>query len=342
MLSFFRILSTLLRQIFMLLLFGILAFALNCTTGGSKSDANDRSSGQVAYLFTFFRGNGESGVYLAWSKDGYVFEELNSGQPILPAPKAVGGGLTRDPSMVLGPDGVFHLVWTTGWWQPPVIGVAHSKDLLRWSEPQAVSVLTDEPTALNAWAPEIFFDDASKEYLVIFSSTIRRLYPEGSSEKGPDGHGLEHRLYVVRTKDFVQWTPAKLFYDNGFSVIDGMIAKAPAIKNRYIMVLKDETFSPVPAKNLRLVFSTNALGPWTGLSAPITPAGVWAEGPSINRIDDQWIVYYDRYMEGKYGAVRSSDLVHWQNIDDLIRFPRGARHGTVLTVPYPLIAHLIE
>ena len=32
----------------------------------------------------------------------------------------------RDPCLVAGPDGQFHLVWTTGWWDKG-IGIAHCR-----------------------------------------------------------------------------------------------------------------------------------------------------------------------------------------------------------------------
>lgn len=63
------------------------------------------------------------------------------------------------------------------------------------------------------------------------------------------------------------------------------------------MVLKDETFLPEPAKNHHLVFGKSTHGLWTGLAEPISSADVWVEISSINRVDDQWIVYYDRYRK---------------------------------------------
>jgi hypothetical protein len=32
------------------------------------------------------------------------------------------------------------------------------------------------------------------------------------------------------------------------------------------------------------------------------------------------------------GAVRSQDLVNWENISDQIHFPDGTRHGTIFKV----------
>lgn len=50
------------------------------------------------------------------------------------------------------------------------------------------------------------------------------------------------------------------------------------------------------------------------------------------QFNDHWIVYFDRYTEGKMGAVRSSDLKTWTDISNQIQFPEGTRHGTIFKV----------
>ena len=57
-----------------------------------------------------------------------------------------------------------------------------------------------------------------------------------------------------------------------------------------------------------------------------------AEGAPAIKIDEIWIVYFDKYTERKYGAVTSTDLVNWKNISDKISFPEGTRHGTVFRI----------
>ena len=95
-------------------------------------------------LFSYFRGN-HSQAFLAFSRDGLSFEPLNSGRPILEA--AVGSeGLIRDPAIVTGPDGVLHMLWTTGWCGRD-IGYARSRDLAHWSAPRAIP-LPEAPLAL--------------------------------------------------------------------------------------------------------------------------------------------------------------------------------------------------
>ena len=76
------------------------------------------------YLFAYFTGNGEDGLHFARSTDGLKWTEIAGGRSFLKP--AVGSSLMRDPSIARGPDGTFHLVWTTGWWDRG-IGIAHSR-----------------------------------------------------------------------------------------------------------------------------------------------------------------------------------------------------------------------
>src|SRR5882672_8349732 len=87
----------------------------------------------TAYLFTYFTKNGEDGLHLAWSADGYSWEKLNDGKSYLAPKVGKHQQLMRDPCIVRGPDGTFHMVWTSGW-NENNIGYASSKDLETWSE----------------------------------------------------------------------------------------------------------------------------------------------------------------------------------------------------------------
>ena len=70
--------------------------------------------GDKAYIFSYFMGNGEDGLHLAVSEDGHNWEALNEGKSILP-PLVGESCLMRDPCITTGPDGTFHMVWTTSW-----------------------------------------------------------------------------------------------------------------------------------------------------------------------------------------------------------------------------------
>jgi beta-xylosidase len=95
------------------------------------------------------------------------------------------------------------------------------------------------------------------------------------------------------------------------------------------LIVKDETLKPVK-KNLRIAVGSSVEGPFGPAGEPFSPD--WVEGPSAIRIGDEYIVYFDCYTKGHYGAMKSSDLQHWEDITDQLSFPAGVRHGTVLRV----------
>ena len=64
-----------------------------------------------AYLFSYFINNGEDGLHLAWSADGLKWEALNEGKSLL-KPEVGNSKIMRDPCVITGPDGTFHMVWT--------------------------------------------------------------------------------------------------------------------------------------------------------------------------------------------------------------------------------------
>jgi hypothetical protein len=287
-------------------------------------------SGSEVYLFAYFRNNGEDGLHLAWSRDGLKWQPLNEDKSYL-TPAVGSQKLMRDPCILQGPDGVFHMVWTTGW-EGRDIGIAHSKDLINWSEQKALPVMAHEPAAINCWAPEIIYDAENKRYLIFWSTTITGKFPETA---GSGKNGRNHRIYYTTTNDFASYSPAALFYDGGFNVIDATIARAG---KRYVMVLKDETELPVAQKNLRLATSEKMGGPYSKASAPFTKS--WVEGPTAIRIKREWIVYYDMYRDGRYGALKTRDWKAWEDVTDRLEFPKGVRHGTVFPVSAGVFARL--
>ncbi|MRW91431.1 family 43 glycosylhydrolase [Duganella sp. FT80W] len=286
-----------------------------------------------AYLFTYFIGNGEDGLHLAASQDGYHWDKLGQGRSFL-KPEVGNAKLMRDPCIVRGPDGTYHMVWTSGW-QENNIGYASSKDLVHWSKQQQIPVMASEPGTLNAWAPEIIYDDKRGEYLIFWASTVPGKFAEtaGSSEEK-----YNHRMYYTTTKDFVSYAPTKLFYDPGFSVIDATFLRA---NGKHYLLVKDETRNP-PRKYLQIAEAPDLQGPFGKLSAPISPPGVWVEGPTTIQIGEDTIIYYDAYKDKHYGALRSRDLQHWEDVSQQMHFPdegtpQRIRHGTVIAVPEAVI-----
>lgn len=283
-------------------------------------------------FFSYFKGNGEDGLHLAYSQDGLNWRALNNNQAFV-QPQVGKDKLMRDPSIVLGPDGVYHMVWTVSWHEKG-IGYASSVDLMHWSDQKYIPVMEHEGKARNCWAPELFYDADSKKYLIFWATTIPGRFPETDGQDARENDpGWNHRIYYVTTSDFEQFSSTKLFYNPGFNVIDAFIFRDASRKDKpFVMLLKDETNKPfVPQKNIRLAFSARAEGPYGKPSAPIT-GDYWAEGPTAIKIGETWFVYFDKYMEKKYGVLVSRDLKKWRDLSAQLTMPQGMRHGTVFEV----------
>ena len=143
---------------------GILVGLLYCLL----LNAQQRDS---VYLFSYFKNNGKDGLHLAWSEDGRKWTALNKDQSLL-QPVLSRDSLMRDPCIIRGEDGLFHMVCTVSWNQRG-IGYASSKDLIHWSEHLYIPVMQHEDSARNCWAPEISFDRRKKQYMIYWATTIR-------------------------------------------------------------------------------------------------------------------------------------------------------------------------
>jgi Glycosyl hydrolases family 43 len=314
-----------------MLLAGLLhaALALACASSPRAATtappvAATSAAADDRYLFSYFKGNGEDGLHLAYSEDGLTWRALNHDSAFF-KPTVGKEKLTRDPSIVRGPDGTYHMVWTAGW-NEHGFGYARSKDLITWTGEKYVPVMAHEPTALNTWAPEIFYDAPKQRYLIYWATTIPGRF-KGDSIGGGNGK-YNHRMYYVTTTDFAEFSKARILYDHDFSVIDAFIVRDGA---RHLMFLKDETERP-PQKNIRLSYSERPEGPWTRPTTRIT-GDYWAEGPTALRVGNRWLVYFDRYREHRYGALSSPDLKSWGDVTSQIVVPNGMRHGTAFRVP---------
>ena len=278
-----------------------------------------------AFLFTSFHDGDQKFLRFLYSADGYhwtnvpgTFLEANIG-----ASKQF-----RDPSITRGPDGTFRLVWTSAWRGDQGFGYASSSDLIHWSEQKFVPVMMNEPMTVNVWAPEIFYDVAQKQFLIVWASTIPGRFPDFQEK-----HDNNHRLYCTTTRDFETFTPAKLFFEPGFSVIDGFIL---CDGKRFVLLNKDNSR---PNLNLRVAFADSPLGPWQGESKPFTQK--FTEGPCALKVGADWLIYFDAYREKIYGAVKTRDFNTFTDVTKEVSFPPEHKHGTAFRVPREILNGLL-
>ncbi len=309
----------------------LLIILMDSCNSRKPTNTETMNNDKEVYLFSYFKGNGEDGLHLAYSTDGLAWNSLNDDSSYL-KPKLGKDKLMRDPSIAQDDKGTFHMVWTTGWWDRG-IGYASSKDLMNWTEQKNIPVMEKYEGTRNSWAPELFYDSEDKTFYIFWASTVPDMFleiPTSESEKG-----LNHRQFYVTTKDFISFSETKIFFDPGFSVIDGSILKK---NNTYFLFVKNENSNP-PEKNIRITSNSKPYDFPVNVSEPIT-GKYWAEGPAPLEVGNYVYVYFDKYVDHRYGAIRSKDMINWEDVSELISFPEGVRHGTAFKVSEDILKAL--
>ena len=295
------------------------------------------------YLFVHFRETtspeGEQ-VYFAISRDGFHWEALNEGQPVLWA--YYGDYGVRDMTIVRDrTSGRFHIFATDlslsygmrgkynhSWRNISRYGskcLAHwwSEDLLHWSEEELVQ-LGDEGCGC-IWAPDIIFNPEDEDYILHFS------YSHADNDYGPKA------IYYCRTRDFEHFTkPALLYRKEDSGCIDSAMYEE---EGKYYLFVKSERN---PSRIIQLV-SNHATGPFsrmTNFDAAMSSveAGLYEAPTAVQLADGRWCLFLDYY--GVPGAgqgyvpfvadnMASGDF---RRSDTSFHFPYGFKHGTILTI----------
>jgi hypothetical protein len=278
------------------------------------------------YVSSSFHEPATEGLRFIYSYDGIKWDSI---QGVFLRPEVGVQKVMRDPSIVKGPDGTFHLVWTSSWRGDRGFGYASSKDLIHWTAQRFISTGMDT-TTVNTWAPELFYDDVKKLYLIVWASCV-----PGKFLDYQEDHKNNHRLYYMTTKDFKTFSKVQLFYDPDFSAIDATLVKRG--KGDYVMVVKDNSR---PMRNIKVAFAKSPYGPWSAASEPFTES--FTEGPSTAKVGDWWYIYYDSYRHKIYGAHRTKDFKTFQNQTGTVNFPVGHKHGTVFMADEKLVEGLVK
>ena len=278
------------------------------------------------YVFTSFHEPADEGLRFLYSADGIHWDSI-AGTWLAPE---LGQKVMRDPSIVRGPDGTFHLVWTIAWKGDTGFGYAHSTDLIHWSEEQRIPAMDGVPSTQNVWAPELFYDPETEQFLIVYASCV----VDAHFDLGIEDETNNHRLYVVTTRDFQSFSDPQLFYDPGFSCIDAtLVYRGP---QDYVMVVKDNTR---PNRNIKVAFAQSALGPYSAASEPFTES--FTEGPSVCPVGEDYYIYFDSYRRQIYGAMRTKDFLTFTDVTDSVQVPVGHKHGTVFRAPESVVNALI-
>ncbi|NLY42968.1 MAG: family 43 glycosylhydrolase [Clostridiaceae bacterium] len=298
---------------------------------------------KAGYLLTYMLGegyaNGEQ-VYFALSNGNNPlrYNELNNGNPVLTSNLGEKG--VRDAYIIRSPEGdKFYLVATdlkiygnNDWTRASTngsryISIWESTDLVNWSE-QRLALVSSE-LAGNTWAPEIFYDHDTGEYMIFWAS---RMFSTPQKTDNP-----HQRIMYTKTRDFYNFTPAQEYFNPGYSVIDTTIIEH---NGKYYRFTKDERSRSTSAPDGKRVFQDvgdSLFGQFrtivTGIGKETISQG---EGPLIfkSNTEDKWYLFIDNYGGIGYVPFVTTDLDSGQ----WTAVPQGEyrltsqrpRHGTVL------------
>lgn len=266
----------------------------------------------------------EERLHLALSSDGRHWSPLNGNRPVWDR-------RLRDPFVGHAPDGRWRLLATGAGPGPrsdrhagPVCLAATSPDLLQWEEARSLTLMqgvTDETgrPPRNIWAPEWFLNAATGDFVLLWASSFEN---EGWRKS---------RLWFARTRDWKTFTPAKVLFAPGYSVIDGTLIEN---QGTFYLFHKEEEFGEKTGERraIRLATSKHIEGPYTVHEGPLNHgqlAPVITEGPCImpDPTSAGWLLLYDYCMTDGYGLSSSSNLVQW-TAETSVDFPPEARHGS--------------
>lgn len=291
------------------------------------------------YVFAYFVGNGtnEERIFLATSRNGLDWEELNNGNSVLHSELGTKG--LRDPFILRSPEGdKFYMIatdlciaadgnWTTAQTAgSQAIMVWESEDLIHWTDQRMVTVSAGIEAGCT-WAPEIFYDENTGEYMVFWASKVKS-----------DNYSKQ-RLYYCKTRDFYTFTAPQVWIDESHSAIDSTVVRDT--DGTYYRFTKNESRTFVYQET-----SDSLLGTWKGVgwTDPANKKSIagGVEGPCCFKFNDDdienaggatWCLLLDAFGSGGYYPMGTTDLAsgNFTRISNA-NLPARPRHGTVMNI----------
>ncbi|MBN2861917.1 MAG: glycoside hydrolase family 43 protein [Bacteroidales bacterium] len=294
----------------------------------------------AGYLLVYFKDQTQS-AYLAISRDGYTFTDINGGQPVFDGTLLAEQKGVRDPHIARGPDGAFYLAMTDlhifgqraghrttqwerpqeqyGWGNNRAIVLMKSYDLIHWthSDFRVDKAFPELGDIGCSWAPQTIYDKAEGRMMVYFTIRV--------------GNGDCHMYYSYTDDAFtrLETRPERLFDGAG---IDGDISRAGE---------KYHLFYVSDAKIFHAVSDRINQG-YISESRRIDPEKVSTEAPNVfTRLGtDTRVLMYDVYgaRPNNMGFSETTDFVSYK---DLGHFNEGVMKTTNFTGPkHGAVIHL--
>ena len=295
------------------------------------------------YLFVHFKEkrtpDGEQ-VYFGISRDGFHWEAVNNGQPVLWS--MLGEKGVRDFSIARGNNGHFYILATdlclsyemrptyhNSWREVQEYGsnklmMWESEDLCHWSEQHELP-LGAKGSGCH-WAPDLIQDAVTNEYMLTWSQ------PDLTKD-------YKMCIYYSKTSDFKTFTePAKLYEKEDSGVIDSCMAYENGMY--YLWVKSDR--NPCAVIMLK---SESITGPFVRMTEfdaemeGLTGGSGAYEAPTCVRIPDgSYTLMLDFFgVRGAgqgYVPFRSEDIASgvFKRSDEEFSYPYGFKHGTILAI----------
>lgn len=296
-----------------------------------------------AYLFVHFREkktpDGEQ-VYFGLSRDGFHWEKVNDGAPVLWS--FLGEKGVRDFTITYCEHTKRYYILATdlslaynmkrkyqnSWEEVNRNGSSYlvlweSEDLVHWSEQRMIKM--GEMVFGSLWAPDVLYDRKTGEYVVHWS---------GSTEENDFG---PKAIYCSRTKDFAHFTEPELLYrKKDGAVIDSAMYEEDG--SYYLFVKSMEAPCGVI-----LLTADQVTGPFSYVTAfdeskGVPDAGAY-EAPTAVQLDDgTWCLFLDYFGVPGAGQGYVPFLARhlaggdFQRADRQFSFPYGYKHGTILKI----------
>jgi len=298
----------------------------------------------AGYLMVYFKDQTHS-AYVAVSRDGYTFIDINGGQPVFNGAEIAEQKGVRDPHIARGPDGAFYLAMTDlhvsgqragfrttqwerpepeyGWGNNRALVLMKSYDLVHWTHADfRIDKAFPEFAEVGCiWAPETIYDEDRGKMMIYFTLKL--------------GRGVDNLYYAYTDDAFTRMeTKPELFFNfpapagpmtetvrNSLHVIDGDITK---VGDKFHLFYSSKE-GGTPGIEHSVSDQINAGYPV--VQKRVDPETRACEAPNVfKRLGtDTYVLMYDAYGSGNMGFAETSDFVTFKNLG---LFNAGAMKGT--------------